>query len=196
MSRSRIDLKDKRVATVVMALLVAVIIVNVRTFLPDLKKVARRDFTVQEELPLPSDLDDATRLAASRLASMRTSGGTDLLGLFADGHSQAVARPVRDPFRPGSAPRAEVPQTSRKQKSAKPASRQKLTCEAVLMGSSRPTALINGKPYHVGNQVGDYRLERIDRHGVMLRGINKEVFLPVCSQDDEGAYYPLVTGPK
>jgi hypothetical protein len=196
MSRSRIDLKDKRVAAVVMALLVTVIIVNVRTFLPDLKKVARRDFSVEEELPLPSDLDEATRIAASRLASMRSSGGTDLAGLFTEGQSQSVARPVRDPFRPGSAPKPKSVKQGRKPRSTQSAPRQKLTCEAVLMGSSRPTAFINGKPYHVGNQVGSYRIDRIDRHGVLLHGVDKDVFLPVCSQDDEGAYYPLVTGPK
>ena len=50
--------------------------------------------------------------------------------------------------------------------------------------------------YHVGDPVGAYRLERIDRNGVLLRGVGKEIFLPVVMRDEGGVYYPLVTEPR
>jgi hypothetical protein len=194
MSRSRIDLKDKRVAGLVLALLAVVVIVNVRTFIPDLKRAAKRSVSVADEVSLPGDLDEAAHLAAARLASLQPgdAGLAGLADMMAGGDHTVVSRPVRDPFRPGPTPVTQVRTSGRNQTRA---TRQvPFSCTAVLLGGSRPAALIDGKFYQVGDQLSAYRLVHISREGALLRGVAEEVFLPVRSPDSAGISYPLVTG--
>ncbi len=205
MSRSRIDLKDKRFGSLVLVLLAVVVIVNVRTFIPDLKRTAKRSVSVADEVSVPGDLDEAALLAAARLASLQP-GGVSLAGLadmMAGGDHTVVSRPVRNPFRPGPTPVTQVCTSARQSVGGKNGSLQTratrqvpLSCTAVLLGGSRPAARIDGKFYQIGDQLSAYRLVHISREGALLRGVAQEVFLPVRSPDSAGVSYPLVTGTR
>ena len=205
MSRSRIDLKDKRVAGLVLVLLAVVVIVNVRTFIPDLKRAAKRSVSVADEVSVPGDLDEAAHLAAVRLASLQLVGASPavLADMMAGGDHTVVSRPVRDPFRPGPTSVTQLRTSGRQSGSGKSGGNQTratrqvpLSCTAVLLGGSRPAALIDGKFYQVGDQLSAYRLVHISREGALLRGVAQEVFLPVRSPDSAGVSYPLVTGTR
>jgi len=49
-----------------------------------------------------------------------------------------------------------------------PTGPQPLACQAVLFGGGRPTALINGHRYHVGDTVRGFRITAVTRLGVKL----------------------------
>jgi hypothetical protein len=186
MSPRRKTLSSGPAVAGVLVVLAIVIAINVRTFAPrSAHWRPRQAASAQVSPPLPVDLQDVVRHSGQR---------TEGLGRGVDGPRPDIAR---DPFsgnRVATAasvggfsdplPRAVAPAP---RKSGQP------VCTAVMLGARAPAALIDNHLYHVGDQLGGYRVERIDARGVMLAG-GGGLFLPVGIASSGAGPNVVVTG--
>lgn len=187
MSPRRPTLSHPAVITGVLVVLLVIIVVNVRTFGPGRSGARQAEAARVQAYPaIPLDLADVLRQAD------RPSGA---LGVAVTGPRPALDR---DPFVTG--PPASVVRTAPASPTVRtgvrtaPAARGcALICAAVMLGGGVPAALIDGRLCRVGDTVRQYRVERIDVHGVTLGG-DSRLFLPVgVTSAGEGANV-LVTG--
>ncbi|MCP4571188.1 MAG: hypothetical protein GY838_02440 [bacterium] len=190
MSNLPVDLTDRRVVVSVVVLLLGIMILNWRVFQPLRARHARQEIATEEAVYLPPDLGEMAGAAAARL---KADGG--------DGNPGAVARAgidgggLRDPFRTRTDP-PPPPVPARTAGSRSTARAPRPTCAAVMLGGSRPTALIGGQRYHPGDRVGAYRVERIDAGGAYLDGTDGRLFLPVGGNEDDTVHYPPIRGAR
>jgi len=194
MSKVRIDLKDRRIATTVLVVLALIIVVNVQAFMPDLKRFATSTGPTHDEVPVPADLNESAQLASSRLADFGLGSGSEVARLLASDVGSG-GRSGRDPFQLGAVPAAGK-KTGKQVAAVKVQTNsevQELICSAVLLAGELPTALINSKAYRVGDLVAGYRLARVSLEGALLVGTGEDIFLPVGSRSAGGICYPPVS---
>lgn len=94
--------------------------------------------------------------------------------------------PRRDPFRSvsGSAAAAVPAGTV----AATDGGREESVCSAVLLGRTGGVAIIDGRPYRVGDLLGGYTVEAIDQAGVWLRGeAGERTFLALSDNGGMGS---------
>jgi len=181
MPNERINLRDRRVIIAVFVLLAGVVILNWRIFQPLRAKHALRHVNGSDVVHLPSDLDEITGLAAMRLA-----GGPPLMSAAALGCSPGSTVPLpRDPFVEAAPERLE-------KRPGNGDSTEGLFCSAVILGSPRHRALINGVSCQVGDLVEGYVLEAIRYSGVELSRGRKRIFLSVINPAGEPECHPFV----
>jgi hypothetical protein len=142
-----------------------------------------------EDVYLPADLEQVTHLATGQIADLRGGKGGEAPGTAAAVDMAGFGVAGRDPFHLAS----NQASVSRRQGGPQ---RVKLSCAAVLLGGSRPAAIINGQRYHRGDWIENYRVGRITTEGVQLSGSSGQRFLAVGVPDDEVDSYPVVTGTK
>jgi len=201
MSKSGINLTDRRVVLTVVTLLVVVAAFNLNYFKS--QGGANTALQDEEDFPVPSDLGTATLTASDQLLGLPGWGANNATSEAITSGVDGSGSPDQDPFHrrsqlvttppeplPVSAGAAGAlapsPQPTRPRKAV-------LRCTAVILGGERPVAFINERPYHLDDQVGNYRIEQIDRDGVLLRDSRQQLLLPVASNDDSGTYRPIVT---
>lgn len=170
----------------VVAVLVAMVAINLREFLP---AGAAADLAVgadEETLLPPADLK---RVGAALRAS-----------LAATSDSMAAPLPVtfaRNPFAFSAAALAFTPAheaTAAAPSLPQPASGPRLQCAAVILGAGETAAIIDGRMVGVGDSVGEYRVEAISEAGVTLRAGERTRVLAVKRARGEGAVGAPVAG--
>ncbi len=173
MSAQGISLKSKPLVAGVLVLLAIVAGINVVVFKPGSRSKPGRQVRVQASQPLPADMGDFTRGGALP--------GTDLAAW--GGHTNPVLS--RDPFgrdQVAESVDAEEASPGTETEEISPA----LVCNAVLLGGSRPAAVINGKAYRLGDTVHDYQISAVGAVGVKLvGGPGPDLFLPVSAGDNQ-----------
>jgi hypothetical protein len=183
MSTRPTPLKHPAVVLGVAVGLVAVGLLNLRTFGPELKLFGARHDDRSTHLTPPDDLEDVVRSAVA-------GRGPGDLALAGDG---AAGTLLRDPFtRASSRPQVAPVRTERRTRPrpAVPA----LECSAVLLGGERPLALIGGESYGPGDRVRDHEILTIDADGVRLRRPDGgELVLAVGPPQTDPPAYHLVT---
>ena len=204
MPKNWIDLKDRRVAFVVLALLVLIVGINAHVFKDSWLPSGKSGENAGDELPVPSDLGAAKGQAVSQLAGLGGLAGFgglgDAGGLGGTGDLNAIAaasenagRSGRDPF--NAQPLTSPTPTNSSRRAVAPRG-PRLQCDAVLLGGDGPLALIDGKPCRLGDRVGSYRVLRIDADGVLVGNKQKHLFLVVGKRRADGVDYSVVTSLK
>lgn len=172
------------VGGVVMGLL-AVTVLNLKTFLPGGKLLQRGGDRTAGYLTPPSDLADVVREAVA--------GDAASLGAAAMATAEAAGL-ARDPFS-GAARRPVAP----RQRAAAPAARPAptpaaLACTAVMLGGASPLALIDGEACRPGDQVRGHQVLSISPDGVRLRRPDGgELTLAVGAARADSATFHVVT---
>lgn len=162
MSARSLSLKSPVVIAVVLVLLAAVVVLNIRTFGSGRHEHGAGSAARAQAYPvLPGDLGELVRLAGQDLRNERPADVTD---------ATSPANPRRDPFRDGKAvvkspPRAESRRPSRTHSKRKPVP----PCSAVLLGGPRPLALIGSKTLGLGDRTADATIVEIGTGGVVLQ---------------------------
>ncbi len=170
MSAKSISLKSPITIVVVVFLLGAVTVLNVRTFGPLLgRNETSAGYRAQAHPPVPSDM---RQLAAHETELVRSRPLRD--------PALMVASLDRDPFFPRQKqPRPVVTPTgggASGRKASAPAPKP-LVCSAIMLGGRRPMAIINGEGRHPGDDI----------RGMILTGIDadkKELLVIRCSLVD------------
>lgn len=184
-SGKRPGLSHPAVIGVVVVLMAAVVVLNVRTFG---SRSARNQRSVTAEVSaegVPGDLDRLLeRSAAAGLATSEAGWGK-------------APDVRRDPFSDEiltEKPAPRVPRTAGPSRSRSRSDSQ-LVCSAVMLGGKRPLAWINGRKVGVGEVVSGWRVTAIDPDGPHLQaGRDKQLFLPVGGGDKGNQKYRVVTG--
>ncbi len=165
MSARSLSLKNPALIAVVLVLLAAVTVLNIRTFGTGRKKHSAGTARAQAYPVLPGDLNELVRLAGEDLRNERPD---------VDTAASVPSRPRRDPFRDAkqavkSSSRVMGPRThttrARQKEPAPP-------CAAVLVGGPRPLALIGGRTLGLGDRTGDATIVEIGTGGVVLQDEN------------------------
>ncbi|MFH1842644.1 MAG: hypothetical protein ABIF77_05510 [bacterium] len=201
MSKSGINLTDRRVVLTVVTLLVVVAAFNLNYFKSNSGPGDAQQN--EEEFPVPSDLGTATLAASDQLLSLPGWGGNPATSGEATEGADGAGSPAQDPFHQRLQVVATLPEPVSAESGAagalaprpQPASPRKaqLRCTAVLLGGDLPVAFINERPYHLDDRVGNYRIVQIDTDGVLLRSSQQQLLLPVANKGDSGTYCPIVT---
>jgi len=187
MSAKQISLKSPATIVVVVVLLVAVTIMNVRTFggRPGVGKTTS-GHRVQAHPPVPSDV--------SSLVNRKISPA-----IF-EGKSSAPANVDyfgRDPFLLHQRQSEIVMQTSTTQISDSCDTENKiqpLQCSAIMMVGSRPMAILDGKGCCPGDEVRGMILTSIDTKGVSFRdSTGSTIHLAVGIQENKNTHYRVIT---
>ncbi len=164
--------------------LLAVTVLNLRTFLPGGAGHQRANSALGYLVP-PADLADVVRDAQAgetAHSGLATAGTGDIPGL------------ARDPFSGGTV-RPETPRPRRASATPRPARKpDPLVCTAVMLGGLQPLALIGGQAYRPGEEVRGNEVLTIDTDGVRLRRPDgKELLLAVGSARPDSATFHVVT---
>jgi hypothetical protein len=170
----------------VVGVLVAMVAINLREFLPT---GAAADLAVsadEETLLPPADLK---RVGAALRASLSAAPDRLIEPLpitfardpFAFSAATLAFTPARD-----AAP--EAPSLPR------PATGPRLQCAAVILGVGATAAIIDGRMVGVGDTVGEYRVEAISEAGVTMRAGERTRVLAVKRTRGEGAVGAPVAG--
>jgi len=162
----------------VLAVLAAMVAINLREFLP---QGAAADLAVnpdEETLLPPGDLKRVGAALRACLAAGPDSLDTPKPATFARNPFAYSAATLA--FSPGSesAPAAPAPRSTEG---------PRLHCAAVILGAGAAAAIIDGRLVGVGDVVGDYRIEDIDEDGVTLRAGDRTRVLAVKRTRGEGA---------
>lgn len=169
---------------VVMGLL-AVTVLNLKTFLPDGRLLQRgAERTAGYHVP-PADLADVVREAlAGELgkAGLATSTTAEGLALARDPFTGVKARPT------APRPRPTAPAASRTPKPSP------LACTAIMLGGIDPVALIDGLACRPGDRVRGLEVVSIAHDGVLLkRPDGGELTLAVGSARADSASFHVVS---
>lgn len=185
-SAKRPGLSHPAVIAVVLVLLAAVVVLNVRTFGSGRSGPRRANVAAeaQQSGGVPGDLDRILERSAS--AGMNTTGGW--------GEAPRVSR---DPFN-GKVTKRHLPTAaSAAPQKTKPKPRRpgELVCTAVMLGGRRPTAWINESSGGVGDRIRGWRVTAIDADGARLcNDQGREITLLVDGGGDGNTKYRVVTG--
>ena len=171
--------QDPRVMLAVLAVLAAMVAINLREFLP---QGAAADLAIgadEETLLPPADLKRVGAVLRARLAVRPDSLAPPAPVTFA-----------RNPFAYSAATLAYTPASE--SASAPPvaprsAEGPRLHCAAVILGSGEAAAIIDGRMVGIGDTVGGYRIEAISADGVTLRAGERTRVLAVRRTRGEGA---------
>ncbi|MEZ4387275.1 MAG: hypothetical protein R3D98_06790 [Candidatus Krumholzibacteriia bacterium] len=172
--------------------LLAVTVLNVRTFLPDGRLLRRGASSEAGYLIPPPDLADVVRDAVyGEGGRTRAAGGraADEPGL------------LRDPFSGGTLQPDQVV-TPTPTQTATPRPRRKpgpdpLVCTAVMLGGQQPLALIGGQAYRPGERVRGHEVLSIGTDGVRLRRPDGgELDLTVGPARADSTGFHVVTGSR
>lgn len=177
MSAKRLSLNSKPLIAVVLALLAAVAVFNVRTFGGARQQRHSAQVRLQAAPPFPMDLDEI----------VRSSGETPNTVAPA---RDALAALARDPFSGKQTTvraTSSTNTTSRSRPQRRKTNKKKaLRCDAVFPGGKSPLALIQGKAYRVGDKIGRYEVASIGATGVRLvDGNGRKLFLAVGTENEE-----------
>jgi hypothetical protein len=171
--------QDPRVMLAVLAVLAAMVAINLREFLPQGAAADLAMSADEETLLPPADLKRVGTALRARLAARPDSLAQPLPVTFARNpfaYSTATLAfsPASEPTpAPGLVPRsAEGP---------------RLHCAAVILGAGEATAIIDGRMVGIGDTVGDYRIEVINADGVTLRAGDRTRVLAVRRTRGAGA---------
>jgi len=170
---------------VVAVLLVAVVVLNVRTF--GGRSAGRHssdDYQVQTHPPVPANLG----LPASHTVSLQTVGREPAPTPDIDGLT-------RDPFFPHQAQPKTITRPQHSSSRAGTRTRSKpLTCSAIMLGGNRPMAIIDSEGRHPGDKIRGLTVTDIDADGVTLtRADGTTTRLTVGVQEDKDQAYRVVT---
>lgn len=169
---------------VVMGLL-AVTVLNLKTFLPGGSLLQRGGNHAAGYLTPPSDLADVVREAVSGDAAapgLAASAAAEVGGLARDPFSGIARRPV------APRPRAAAPEAPRAPRPTP------LACTAVMLGGTSPLALIDGKACRPGDLVRGHQVLSISPDGVRLkRPDGGELTLAVGAARADSATFHVVT---
>jgi hypothetical protein len=83
---------------------------------------------------------------------------------------------VRDIF---AEPKASEPEKEAGKEAEKKPPPPPTSLKGTIVGGKKPIAIINGRFVHVGEQVGEYRVVRIDKNEVLLSSGEHEIVLEV-----------------
>lgn len=140
--------------------LLAVTVLNLKTFLPDGRLLQRGgERTAGYHVP-PSDLADVVREAlAGELgkAGLASASAADALALARDPFTGVTARPAVPRPRPTAPAAARTPKPS------------PLVCTAIMLGGNDPVALIDGRACRPGDRVRGLEVLSITPDGVRLK---------------------------
>lgn len=186
MSAKRALLRNPVVVGGVVIGLAAVVLLNLKTFGSSGRMLRRCVQQAENHLAPPSDLGSIVRDAVQgdadgrRLVAQASQAGWPALG--------------RDPFSGGTQSPTAPPATKTRTKRSRRNPTRSLTCSAILLGGSRPLALIDGASYGPGDRVRDCEVTSIDTRAVRLRRTDgREIVLEVGSPASKAENYHLVT---
>jgi hypothetical protein len=169
--------QDPRVMLAVVAVLVAMVAINLREFLP---AGAAADLAVSE--------DEETLLPP---ADLRRVGAALRACLAAPPDSLSEPLPVtfaRNPFAYSAVTLASPPPVAMAPAGQPlPAAGPRFHCSAVILAAGGVAAIIDGRMVGIGERVGDYRVESISEDGVTLRAGERTRVLAVKRARGEGA---------
>jgi len=173
MSAKWLSLSSKPLIAVVLLMVAAVVVFNVRTFGGARGARHAAQVRMQASPPYPIDIDEV----------VRSSSQTPLVAAPSSG---VLADLARDPFAQAKSVEPVAATTTRRSRPSHRRKTKSLHCDAVFPGGQSPLALIQGKPCHIGDTVGGYTVRSIAPVGVKLvNGNGKELFLAVGT-DNEG----------
>jgi len=161
--------------TGVLLVLVAMVAVNLREFLPQ-RAVATQGLAFDDEpLTPPPDLNRITAAVEQQLRGDRPRSG----------QAAPTADSNRNPFSyllagAPAKPKAAAPVAMR---TAGP----RLQCTAIFVGNGPPAALVDGRVVAAGDRVGEYTVMAINDKGVTLSAGTRTRFLAVEQRGRGGA---------
>ncbi len=160
MSAKSLSLKSPAVIAVVLVLMAAVAVLNIRTFGSKKHKGGATRARAQAYPVLPGDLGDLVHQASLDLRG----GWQDAVATEANPEN-----PVRDPFREQHLYQAKSQKIRRHKKVHPRVKKTQLpSCTAVLLGGQKPMALIGGRSYGENDEISGYKILRITTSGVLL----------------------------
>ena len=160
----------------VLALLAALMAINLREFLP---QGAAADLAMDadaETLPPPADLK---RVGAALRACLATRPDSLVAPL-----PRTLAR---NPFAYSAATLAFTPPSALPAAPPRSADGPQLHCAAVILGAGAAAAIINGRMVGLGDAIGGYRVVDISAEGVTLHAEGRTRVLAVKRARGEGA---------
>lgn len=168
--------QDPRVMIAVLAVLAAMVAINLRDLLPAGAAAGLATAPDDGELAPPMNL---RRVSAAVRACVAARGDSLRLPVparlvrnpFADGPADLVYAAAAGPALPAPAPGAGPP----------------LRCSAVILGGEAAAAIIDGRLVNLGDELGDYRVVAINAEGVTLRSPERTRVLVVRRVRGEGA---------
>ena len=164
---------------------IAVTVLNINTFGPGAKPTRRIQASAQNQPALPPDL--------AILVQEAMTGG-NLTSVTGPVEKQNQPSLDRDPFLTDTKPVAKTPSDSSQPKSVRKAG---LVCSAIMTGSKRPSALINGKFYSPGDKLYGYTLAWIATNGVTLQNSQgAKKFLPLAIKGQRSGALRVDMGPR
>lgn len=184
MSASSPNLKHPAVVGFLILGAVAVTILNIQTFGTGKRPTRRLQTAVMDQPALPPDL----ALLVQEAMSARTDHPDDR-----PQPPRNLPRLSRDPFQEKVSTRRVLPTgevtTPTKSRSAE------LVCSAVMTGSKRPSAMINGKFYSPGDAIGNWTLAWIASTGVTLQtSQGHKKFLPLTNHSSHSGALEVKVG--
>jgi len=191
MSKSTVSLRNPLVILTVVLLLVLVVVFNLLTFKPEWLSFGNTDQS-SHEADLFGELDQANDVIADEKLTRQQQADQDLVN---NRWQAASAGAGRDPFL-NMHQKTRSPQESQSKQSIKKNNEQKsipLMCTTIMLGGSKPTAMINGQAYHLYQRVGQYSIVAIEDNGVWLSHWGRKQFLPVGKTDCEVDVFPAIT---
>jgi len=140
--------------------LLAVTVLNLRTFTPAGRLAGHGVDRAVGHLVPPSDLSDVVRDAVY--------GNGEGRGLAQAGNGSSPSL-MRDPFSGGTVKPQVVSQAKPRPRAPRASKAAPLVCTAVMLGGQEPLALIAGKAYGPGDKVRGLEVLAINTEGVRLR---------------------------
>ena len=160
----------------VLAVLAAMVAINLREFLPQGAAAGLAVSADEETLLPPADLKRVGAALRARPGRAARHPGRNPAPTFA-----------RNPFAYGAATLATTPAADAGGRFLRSAEGPRLHCAAVILGAGAAAAIIDGRLVGVGDTVGDYRIVAIDEDGVTLRAGERTRVLAVRRTRGEGA---------